>query len=265
MVRSGGDPSREFKPALTWSRRAIALAVALLLQLCVFRVLAPRPTADTVSSNDARDVLVGVLRVLSPRRARTLPSRRARTLPNLSRTSLHMIRRTALVPSPLARGSAVQMVHSGQNLQGLAHALFGCGPGAALLLRTRPQPCSSLASVGWTGSAPAVDEGRPRAKHALRWALALAHERSPLLLPGALLAPLFYLEAVVSGSILDKDSLARDTARWPTYLSAERFLSASPPAYGSIPTRSAEPQTLAPTPPRANTRASKHFEPKTGD
>ena len=257
LVRGGEVPSNEFAPGHARAHHGIALTLALIVQVCVFRILAPGPTVVTVSADHAHDVDVEILHAAPPGRARTRLS--------LRRPPHSLIRRTALVPPAPTRGAAIQVVHSKPNLQGLARALFGCGLGTTPFLRARPRSCSGIAIYPQPGSALGSYHRRPQAKHALRWAMALAHERSPLLLPGALLAPLFYLESVVSGSIMDKDSLARDPARWPTYVTPGRFLPRSQPADAPIPTQQAQSQFVGPAPPPPNAGAAQQFNSDHGD
>jgi hypothetical protein len=115
------------------------------------------------------------------------------------------------------------MVRHQLGLRGLAGALFGCDFGQMAIRRAKLRPCPSPASNAHEVPKPQVFEKQSRVRHALSWARALAHERSPLLLPGKLLAPLFYLKAMVNGSILNRNSLARDPARWPPMLRPGAF------------------------------------------
>ncbi len=252
MLPRGGEVSaNEFAPGHARAHPAIAFTLALVIQACVFLILAPGPTGVTISADHAHEVDIEILHAAPPSRARTdlRPSR-----------PLHSLRRrTALVPPAPTRGAASQVVHSESNLQGLARALFGCEPGTTPLSARKARPCSGIALYARAGSALGSYHSRPQAKHALRWALALAQERSPLLLPGALLAPLFYLGSVVSRSIMDKNSLARDPARWPTYLTPGRFLPRSQPADAPIPAKQAQSRSMAPAPPPPNAGASQHF------
>ncbi|MGC8535256.1 MAG: hypothetical protein ACP5QR_06940 [Rhizomicrobium sp.] len=64
---------------------------------------------------------------------------------------------------------------------------------------------------------------------------------------------------------MDKDSLARDPARWPTYVTPGRFLSRSQPADAPIPTQQAQSQFVGPAPPPPNAGAAQQFNADHGD
>lgn len=200
-----------------WAPRTIAVSLALLLQICIFLMLAPEPRTVGPAINQAREVEIQIWR-----RAPTAP--RTKTSEKERRPAQARARPAPFVPTPLASGPKIDIDRHQPDWRGVAGALFGCELGQAPLFRTKQRPC-----LGLQPHAQAAPQRLlmtpPRAKHAMRWARALAHERSPLLLPGALLAPLFYLKAVLSGSIRNRHSIARDPARWPTYVEPGRFLS----------------------------------------
>ena len=65
-------------------------------------------------------------------------------------------------------------------------------------------------------------EERSHVKDNARWANALAHKQSPLLLPGGINFPVALLGAVLDGSIADSSSAFRDPQKWPVYQDAPK-------------------------------------------
>jgi len=105
------------------------------------------------------------------------------------------------------------------DLRGFGRALFGCAPEhyAGLPPEERahcPKPGEGLAA----NPPPDLLNGdRSHVKDNARWANALAHEQSPLLLPGGILFPLATLGAILDGSIADRTSAFRDPEKWQIY------------------------------------------------
>jgi len=60
-------------------------------------------------------------------------------------------------------------------------------------------------------------EERSHVKGNARWANALAHKQSPILLPGGIFFPLATLGAILDGSITERSSAFRDPQQWGTY------------------------------------------------
>ncbi len=212
--------------------RAIALTLALIVQGCIWCLLAPSPGGAGLPTNYAHEVEIQLL----PPAPRPL---RAKAIIKASRLLRPEARAPGRLRPSLTRGLVEGLMHQQPDLRGLAGALFGCTSRTAPMLHRASRPCPGVASSAPAGPWRGVFAALPQAKHALRWARALAQERSPVLLPGAFLAPLFYLEAVASGSIMDRDSIARDPARWPTYLEPGRFLTKPGPATGPLSARRA--------------------------
>jgi hypothetical protein len=96
--------------------------------------------------------------------------------------------------------------------------LFGCAPEkyAELSPEDRkhcPKPGEGLA----VNPPPDLLDDKSHVKDGARWANALAHRQSPLLLPGGFNFPLALLGSVLDGSIADSSSAFRDPEKWPTY------------------------------------------------
>jgi len=129
-------------------------------------------------------------------------------------------RPTAAAPVPFS--SPPQPIPQ-SDLRTFGRALFGCAPEKYAQLSPEerkhcPKPGEGLA----VNPPPDLLGDKSHVKDNARWANALAHRQSPVLLPGGINFPLALLGAVLDGSIADSSSAFRDPEKWPTYKDAPR-------------------------------------------
>jgi len=124
-------------------------------------------------------------------------------------------------PSPLP---ALPSGPSASDLQAFGRALFGCAPEHYAELSPEDRAHCVQPGEGLALQPPDLLGGPSHVKNNARWANALAHKQSPLLLPGSSPtsfgpgAAIALLGAVLGGSIADASSAFRDPEKWPSYV-----------------------------------------------
>jgi hypothetical protein len=113
---------------------------------------------------------------------------------------------------------------SPSDLQAFGRALFGCAPEHYAQLPPEERQHCPKPGEGLALNPPLALPGEERShvKNNARWANALAHEQSQLLLPGGFLFPLAALGAILDGSITERSSAFRDPEKWPVYSSGPK-------------------------------------------
>ncbi|HLY05974.1 MAG TPA: hypothetical protein VKR31_09525 [Rhizomicrobium sp.] len=114
-------------------------------------------------------------------------------------------------------------------LPGLAVALFRCGPEEFGNLPEEERAlCPRYTTHATIAEFPDLLGERSQVENNERWANALAHEQSPLILPclGGLdvICLLRNVADVADGSAFDSQSYLRDPEQWQTYVDAEQFM-----------------------------------------
>lgn len=113
---------------------------------------------------------------------------------------------------------------SASDLQAFGRALFGCAPEHYAQLSPEERAHCPKPGEGLAYQPPDLLGGPSRVKNNARWANALAHKQSPLLLPGSSPASFGFgfavalLGSVLGGSIADASSGFRDPEKWPRYV-----------------------------------------------
>jgi len=113
---------------------------------------------------------------------------------------------------------------SASDLQAFGRALFGCAPEHYAELSPEDRAHCVKPGEGLALQPPDLLGGPSHVKNNARWANALAHKQSPLLLPGSSPtsfgpgAAIALLGAVLGGSIADASSAFRDPEKWPSYV-----------------------------------------------
>jgi len=105
------------------------------------------------------------------------------------------------------------------DLRAFGGALFGCAPEHYADLPPEERAHCPKPGEGLAANPPPdlLNGDRSYVKNNARWANALAHEQSQLLLPGGFEFPLALLGAVLDGSVADPTSAFRDPEKWPVY------------------------------------------------
>jgi hypothetical protein len=110
------------------------------------------------------------------------------------------------------------------DLRAFGRALFGCAPEHYAELSPEYRAHCPKPGEGLAYQPPDLMGGPSHVKNNVRWANALAHKQSPLLLPGAFNFPIALLGAVFDGSIGESSSDFRDPEKWPSYIDAGKFM-----------------------------------------
>jgi hypothetical protein len=130
-------------------------------------------------------------------------------------------RRATMAPTINPRESSIPALPSGpaaSDLQAFGRALFGCAPEHYAELSPEDRAHCTKPGEGLAYQPPDLLGGPSHVKQNARWATALAHKQSPLLLPGGINFPIALLTAVLDGSITDSSSDFRDPGKWPSYV-----------------------------------------------
>ena len=142
-------------------------------------------------------------------------------------------RRTTITPvikAPESLPPAPGATPSASDLQAFGRALFGCAPENYAALSPEDRAHCSKPGEGLAYQPPDPMGGPSHVKNNARWANALAHEQSQLLLPGSspaafgLGAPIALLGAILNGSIADPTSSYRDPEKWPSYVDPDTLM-----------------------------------------
>lgn len=142
--------------------------------------------------------------------ARGVPSRRA---PSATAIEPRESPLPASPPGPVA-----------SDLQAFGRALFGCAPEHYAELSPEDRAHCPKPGEGLAYQPPDLLGGQSHVKQNARWANALAHKQSPLLLPGS--SPTSFgfgsaialVGAILGGSIADSSSAFRDPEKWASYV-----------------------------------------------
>jgi len=110
------------------------------------------------------------------------------------------------------------------DLQAFGRALFGCAPEHYAELSPEDRAHCPKPGEGLAYQPPDLLGGQSHVKQNARWANALAHKQSPLLLPGS--SPTSFgfgsaialVGAILGGSIADSSSAFRDPEKWASYV-----------------------------------------------
>lgn len=188
-----------------WQNRTGGAALALLVQTLFLWALLFATVQHSVRTSGRETILI--LHPTPPASPSTIDAR--------GEVGVHPVPRSvASVPfSPLPR-SIPQA-----DLRAFGQALFDCAPEKYALLSLEDRKHCPKPGEGLALNPPLVLPGEERShvRDNARWANALAHKQSPILLPGGILFPLATLGAVLDGSIAERSSAFRDPEQWGTY------------------------------------------------
>ena len=194
----------------TWRHRARGAALALLVQIgFLLLLLFSSQRHLTIRSVEHETILrLPPLREISPQ---TIDARGAEERP----VAPFQIPIVPNIAPPLSSPPALAPP---SGIAGFGRSLFGCAPERYADLSPDekahcPKPGEGLA----VNQPPDLMGDKSHVKDGARWANALAHRQSPLLLPGGFNFPLALLGAVMDGSIADSSSAFRDPEKWSTY------------------------------------------------
>jgi hypothetical protein len=137
------------------------------------------------------------------------------------------------------------------DMRGIGAALFGCSSEIRANLPERANAgCPGFGAFGANSEFSGLLGGRSHVEDNEHWANALAHERSPLMLPclGGLdvICLLRNVAGLADGSAFDPQSYLRDPEQWGSYVDADQFMPHNPdgreqPPAGSDAARSPMP------------------------
>lgn len=202
------------------SERILGAAAAIALQIGFIAVLLNSAPTSVVPA-----VIREITLILPPIREQP----QSVQLPTPPKTDIIDTLRVPPLPEIPLSPAVGTATATGPRLQGLTVALFRCGPeNVASLSEEERVFCPAYATHATVREFLDLLGERSHVKDNERWANALAHKQSPLVLPclGGLdvLCLLRNVAGVADGSALDSQSYLRDPEQWETYVDADQFM-----------------------------------------
>ncbi len=126
---------------------------------------------------------------------------------------------------PTIRNAAPPITAPLSGIGGFGKSLFGCAPEAYGNLSPEERAlCPKLSGDLAINQPPDPMTPPSHVRNNARWANALAHKQSPLMLPGGFLFPLAALGAIADGSITERSSAFRDPEQWVVEKAPGQFM-----------------------------------------